>query len=161
MSLGRDIKKSNPFDALEQEAMLNLARTLDVLSGEMVTAVFKPAALSPAQYNVLRILRGAGEHLACNEIASRMIARDPDMTRLLDRLEKRKLVSRCRQQTDRRVVAVRITDAGLKLLADLDPKVLAAHRKQLGHMDERELKQLIALLEKARQREPQLQGNTL
>jgi DNA-binding MarR family transcriptional regulator len=152
MSLGREIKKVKPFDALEQEAMLNLARTCDVLAGEIATQVFKPAALSAAQYNVLRILRGAGEHLPCGEIANRMIARDPDMTRLLDRLEKRKLVSRCRQQTDRRVVAVRITDAGLKLLAELDPKLLAAHRAQLGHMDEAELKQLIALLEKARQR---------
>jgi DNA-binding MarR family transcriptional regulator len=76
------------------------------------------------------------------------------MTRLLDRLEKRKLVSRCRQQTDRRVVAVRITDAGLKLLAELDPLIIAAHRKQLSHMSEEELHQLIALLEKARQRAP-------
>ena len=157
MSLQREIKKSKPFDSLEQEAMLNLARTHDVLAGEIAVAVFKPSGLSPAQYNVLRILRGAGEHLACNEIASRMIARDPDMTRLLDRLEKRKLVSRCRQEADRRVVAVRITDAGLKLLAELDPKILAAHRKQLAHMNERELKQLIALLEKARQREHQEQ----
>src|SRR5688500_17638952 len=152
MCHARDIKKTKPFDALEQEAMLNLARTWDVLSGEMAAAVFKPARLSAAQYNVLRILRGAGEQLACGEIAGRMIARDPDMTRLLDRLEKRKLVSRCRQQTDRRVVAVRITDAGLELLAELDPQVMAAHRKQLGHMNEQELKQLIALLEKARER---------
>ncbi len=154
MSLGRDIKKSKPFDSLEQEAMLNLARTLDLLAGEMAIQVFKPAGLSAAQYNVLRILRGAGEHLACGEISGRLVARDPDMTRLLDRLEKRKLVSRCRQQNDRRVVAVRITDAGLKLLAELDPKVLAAHRAQLGHLSETELKQLIALLEKARERKP-------
>src|SRR6476660_4101581 len=125
MGLGRDIKKSKPFDSLEQEAMLNLARTWDILSGEIMTRVFKPAALSAAQYNVLRILRGAGEHLPCGEIASRMITRAPDMTRLLDRLEKRKLVSRCRQPNDRRVVAVRITDAGLRLLAGLDPLIVA------------------------------------
>jgi DNA-binding MarR family transcriptional regulator len=154
MSLGREIKKTKPFELLEQEAMLNLARTWDVLSGEMIANVFKPAGLSAAQYNVLRILRGAGEHLPCGEIANRMIARDPDMTRLLDRLEKRKLVSRCRQQSDRRVVAVRVTDAGLALLAELDPRLLAAHRAQLAHMDEQELHQLIALLEKARQRAP-------
>ena len=160
MSLGREIRKVKPFDAIEQEAMLNLARTCDVLAGEIATQVFKPAALSAAQYNVLRILRGAGEHLPCGEIANRMITRDPDMTRLLDRLEKRKLVSRCRQQTDRRVVAVRITDAGLKLLAELDPKLLAAHRAQLGHMDEAELRQLIALLEKARQRKQPDQQET-
>ena len=154
MSLAREIKKARPFDALEQEAMLNLARTWDVLSGEMMSQVFKPTGLSATQYNVLRILRGAGEHLPCGEIANRMIARDPDMTRLLDRLEKRKLVSRCRPQNDRRVVAVRITDAGLKLLAELDPLIIAAHRKQLSHMTESELHQLIALLEKARQRTP-------
>ena len=153
MTLGSEIKKTKPFDSLEQEAMLNLARTWDVLAGEMAVAVFKPAGLSAAQYNVLRILRGAGEHLACGEIAGRMIAREPDMTRLLDRLEQRNLVARCRQQSDRRVVAVRITDAGLALLAELDPKVVAAHRKQLGHMNKDELKQLIALLEKARGRD--------
>ncbi|MEA2733636.1 MAG: MarR family transcriptional regulator, organic hydroperoxide resistance regulator [Humisphaera sp.] len=152
MSLGRDIKKTKPFDALEQEAMLNLARTLDVLAGEMVAEVFKPAELSPTQYNVLRILRGASEPLACGEVADRMIAREPDMTRLLDRLEKRKLVARSRTKADRRVVSVRITDAGMKLLAELDPKVLAAHRRQLGHLGERDLKELIALLEKARER---------
>ena len=152
MPLAQEIKKARPFDALEQEALLNLARTWDVLSGEMAVGVFKPAGLSAAQYNVLRILRGAGEQLACGEIGSRMITREPDMTRLLDRLEKRHLVARCRQQDDRRVVAVRITEAGLKLLAELDAKIVAAHRKQLGHMSEKELKQLIALLEKARER---------
>ena len=152
MSLGREIKKSKPFDSVEQEAMLNLARTWDVLGGEIALEVFKPAGLSPAQYNVLRILRGAGAELACGEIASRMIAREPDMTRLLDRLEKRDLVSRCRQQADRRVVAVRVTDAGLRLLAELDPKLTEAHRRQLSHMSKDELKQLIALLEKARER---------
>jgi len=90
MSLGKEIKKVRPFDSLEQEAMLNIVRTADVLSGEM-TEQFKPSGLSGTQYNALRILRGAqqatGEGLACGEIGDRMITRDPDVTRLLDRLE--------------------------------------------------------------------------
>ena len=152
MTLAREIKKSKPFDAPEQEAFLNLARTCDVLAGEMAVNVFKPAGLTPAQYNVLRILRGAGGALACGEIGERMIAREPDMTRLIDRLETRGLVSRSREASDRRVVSVRISPAGLKALEALDPQVLAAHRKQLGHMSRKELEQLSALLEKARHR---------
>jgi DNA-binding MarR family transcriptional regulator len=150
MTLAREIKKAKPFDVPEQEAFLNLARTWDVLSGELAASVFKPAGLTPAQYNVLRILRGAGGALACGEIGARMIAREPDMTRLLDRLETRGLVARSREASDRRVVSVRITPAALKALEALDPQVLAAHRKQLGHMTKKELEQLIALLEKAR-----------
>src|SRR5215208_3992462 len=99
MSLGKDIKKSKPFDSLEQEAMLNLARTADLLQRDMAE-VMKPWNLSPTQYNVLRILRGAGEPLACGEVADRMISRDPDMTRLLDRLEKRGLITRSRSTSD-------------------------------------------------------------
>src|SRR5207245_5605327 len=101
------------FNSVEQEAMLNVIRTADVLGSE-VAAIFKPWNLSATQYNVLRILRGAGREqgLACGEIASRMITRDPDITRLLDRLEKRGLISRCRAQKDRRVVWARITEAG-------------------------------------------------
>jgi DNA-binding MarR family transcriptional regulator len=152
MSLAKEIKKARPFEDAEVEAYLNLARTWDVLAGELAVEVFKPAGLSPVQYNVLRILRGAGEPLACGEIGDRLIAREPDMTRLLDRMEKRGLVSRCRETADRRVVRVTITAAGQKLLREIDPKLLAAHRKQLSHMNARELKQLVALLEKARER---------
>ena len=154
MKLGDEIKKVKPFDSLEQEALLNLARTWDVVAAAF-DEMLKPSGLSGTQYNVLRILRGAhqsGEGLACGEIADRMITRDPDITRLLDRLEKRKLVSRCREKSDRRVVCVRITEAGLKLLAPLDDVVIEAHRRQLGHMGQDKLKQLIELLELARER---------
>jgi DNA-binding MarR family transcriptional regulator len=156
MKLGDEIGKSKPFDSLEQAAVLNVARTWDVLAAE-IDEVFKPSELSRTQYNVLRILRGAqrgggGEGLSCGEIADRMITRDPDITRLLDRLEKRRLVSRCRQKSDRRVVCVHITPAGLELLASLDDVVIEAHRKQLGHMGPEKLKQLIELLELARER---------
>ena len=160
MSLAKEIKKREPFDSLELEAMLNVIRTADVLSGEMEAEVFKPHGISPTQYNVLRILRGsgattgspAGAGLACGEIAARMVKRDPDITRLLDRLEKRGLIGRCREEKDRRVVCTRISNAGLKLLAELDPIVSAAHRKQLAHLGSEKLKQLIALLESARER---------
>ena len=151
VSLGKEIKKVRPFDSLEQEAFLNLLRTADVLAGDIAEA-FKPAGLSATQYNVLRILRGAlPGGLPCGEIASRMITRDPDITRLLDRLEKRGLVSRCREAKDRRVVSARISDAGVKLLKELDPIVAQAHRKQLNHLGADRLKQLIELLEAARE----------
>src|SRR5262249_33602719 len=118
-----------------------------------VADVLKPCGLSATQYNVLRILRGAGaEGLPCGEVAQRMITRDPDVTRLLDRMEKRKLISRCREKRDRRVVCARITPTGEKSLADLDPLVIEAHRKQLGHLTQDQLKLFIELLELARTR---------
>ncbi len=151
MALSDEIKKVRPFESLEQEAMLGLLRTADLLAGEM-NDVLKPSGLSTTQYNVLRILRGAGTGLPCGEIASRMITRDPDVTRLLDRMERRKLVSRCREKQDRRVVLTRITDAGQTLLSELDAIVADAHRKQLGHLTSLQLKQLIELLDLARSR---------
>jgi len=149
--LQREIGKLRPFDSLEQEAALNLHRTSDALAA-LEAETFKDADVSPTQYNVLRILRGAGEPMSCGDIAQRMITRDPDMTRLLDRLEKRGLVSRCRGTKDRRVVHAKITQAGLQLLATLDQPVIEMHRRQLGHLGEEKLKQLIALLEEARMR---------
>jgi DNA-binding MarR family transcriptional regulator len=152
MSLGREIKKVRPFESLEQEAMLNLLRTADVLAGQMGD-VLKPSGLSSTQYNVLRILRGAGaDGLPCGEVAGRMITRDPDVTRLLDRLEKRGLISRSRDGKDRRVVCARITNAGAKLLTELDPVVVEAHRRQLNHLGAAQLKRLIELLEAAREK---------
>jgi DNA-binding MarR family transcriptional regulator len=114
--------------------------------------VLKTEDLSGTQYNVLRILRGAPEGLPCGEIASRMITRDPDVTRLLDRLEKRGLISRCRETKDRRTVMTRIAPPGLKLLADLDEPIRDAHRKQLGHLGPKRLQTLAELLRLARGR---------
>jgi DNA-binding MarR family transcriptional regulator len=153
--LQQEILKERPFDALEQEAYLNVIRTADVLLRD-TAEVLKPAGLSTVQYNVLRILRGMkctggpSTGLACREVAERMITRDPDMTRLLDRLEKRGLISRSREEKDRRVVRTCITEAGLELLASLDDAVLASHRKQLRHLGDDRLRQLIELLEDAR-----------
>src|SRR5256885_12171095 len=118
----------------EEAAFLDLLRTCDLLS-RGPAQVLKIEDLSATQYNVLRILRGAPEGLPCGEIGSRMITRDPDITRLLDRLEKRELISRCRETKDRRMVMARITPEGLKLLARLDAPVQESHRKQLGTWD--------------------------
>jgi len=136
---------------LEEAVFLDLLRTTDILSRSLVQ-VLKTADLSATQYNVLRILRGAPEGLACGEIASRMITRDPDVTRLLDRLERRSLISRRRETSDRRTVMARITPEGLKLLAQLDEPVQAAHRQQLGHLGREQLRSLTELLRISRSR---------
>ena len=129
---------------------LDLLRTSDVLSRRLAY-ILKNEDLSSNQYNVLRILRGAPEGLACGEIGSRMISRDPDITRLLDRLEKRGLISRCRETKDRRTVLTRISSEGLKLLARLDEPVQQAHREQLGHLGRERLKALAELLRDSRE----------
>jgi DNA-binding MarR family transcriptional regulator len=133
----------------EEAVFLELLRTTDMLTRRLVT-VLKGDDLSSNQYNVLRILRGSPEGLPCGEIASRMITRDPDITRLLDRLEKRNLISRCRETKDRRMVMARITAEGLKLLSRLDEPVQEAHRKQLGHLGRGRLRALAELLQAAR-----------
>jgi MarR family transcriptional regulator, organic hydroperoxide resistance regulator len=146
----RELKQSKPFPTLETEAILNLQKTLDVVEHEF-EEVLKPSAVSRAQYNVLRILRGAEPvGLKCSEISERMVSRDPDITRLLDRLDKRGLISRIREERDRRVVRTRITAAGLELLATLDVPVESAGRRALGHLGPKRLAQLIELLEAAR-----------
>jgi DNA-binding MarR family transcriptional regulator len=134
----------------EEVAFIDLLRTCDLLS-RGPSQVLKGEDLSPTQYNVLRILRGSPEGLPCGEIAVRMITRDPDITRLLDRLEKRGLISRCRETKDRRMVMARITSQGLNLLARLDEPVEEAHRSQLGHMGKERLRELAELLEGARE----------
>lgn len=152
--LKKEIKQTRPFASVEAEAFLNILRTHEALM-EGLAELLKGVGLSPTQYNVLRILRGAGANccasgLPCREVASRMVTRDPDMTRLLDRLEARGLIMRERQTTDRRVIHVAITDAGRSLLEEIDPQVLALHKRQLHQMTKAELETLIDLLEKVR-----------
>jgi DNA-binding MarR family transcriptional regulator len=143
-------KKPRAFDPCAEElAYLDLLRTSDLLA-RPVAAILKSADLSSTQYNVLRILRGSPEGLPCGEIAGRMITRDPDITRLLDRLEKRALISRERATYDRRTVVTQITPAGLALLATLDKPVREAHRHQLSHLGPARLRQLSRLLRLAR-----------
>jgi DNA-binding MarR family transcriptional regulator len=147
-----EFMQQKPFKSLEQEALLNVLRTADTLM-QGIAAVLKPFKLSHSQYNVLRILRGAGaEGLACREIGERMITRDPDITRLLDRLERRGLVARTRDEKDRRVVMVRITPEGLRILAQLDAPIEEVDRRQLKHIGEQRLRMLINLLELAREK---------
>ncbi len=134
---------------LEEAAYLDLLRTTDMLS-RRPAQVLKSEDLSSTQYNVLRILRGAPEWLTCGEVASRMITRDPDITRLLDRLEKRGLISRCREAKDRRMVLTRITPEGLAVLARLDQPMQEAHRRQFGHLGRERLRALAELLSACR-----------
>jgi DNA-binding MarR family transcriptional regulator len=135
----------------EELAFIDLLRTCDLLS-RGPAQVLKGEDLSSTQYNVLRILRGSPDGLPCGEIAIRMITRDPDITRLLDRLEKRGVISRCRETKDRRMVMARITPEGLKLLARLDEPVEESHRSQLGHMGKERLRALAELLGGAREK---------
>ena len=134
--------------ALEEQVFIALAITTDQLSRRL-EPVLKAAEISPTQYNVLRILRGAPEGLTCSEVGNRMISRDPDITRLMDRLETRGLVSRCRNSKDRRMVLTRITEAGASLLAQLDGPVLETHRLLLGHLGPEKLRALKSLLQEA------------
>jgi DNA-binding MarR family transcriptional regulator len=158
------VKSHQARPKLEQEVFLALQKSADVLMAEL-SELLKPHGVSTTQYNVLRILRGAGAvraagekpgvpapGLACGEIASRMLTRDPDMTRLLDRLEQRKLVERQRDAADRRMVTARISPAGLHLLDALDDPVLELHRRQLAHLGRRRLGELLELLATVRDR---------
>ncbi len=148
-TLQDEIKKRNAFESPEQEAFLNLARTTDRLGAEF-SKLFKAHGISDSQYNALRILRGAGEPLPCLEVAGRMIAQVPDITRLVDRLEAAGLVERARTQEDRRVVLIAITPRGLNLLGKLDQPIMALHRKQFRHLTRDEIAELNRLLVKAR-----------
>ena len=129
----------------EEAAYLDLVRTTETLSRPLVQ-LLKTEDLSPAQYNILRILRGCSDGLTCGEIGSRMITRDPDITRLLDRLEKRQLIFRSRESKDRRVVLSRIAPEGLTLLGRLDQPVRDMHRRLLGHLGAGRLRALAELL---------------
>ena len=139
----------------EGAVFISLLRTAASLSLE-AEQLLKTHGLYPEQYNVLRILRGAEPAgCACREIGERMISRDPDMTRLLDRLEGRGLLTRARQKDDRRVVKTRITPAGLEILVRLDRPVRELHKRQFRHMSAGRLKALAGMLEEARARAPE------
>ncbi|MGC1485205.1 MAG: MarR family transcriptional regulator [Candidatus Acidiferrum sp.] len=141
-----------PALPLEDRIFISLQKTADFLGLE-AEQLFKPQGLTGTQYNVLRILRGAEpEGLPCSGIGDRMISHDPDMTRLLDRMEKRGLITRARQTIDRRVVKTRITPAGLALLKNLDQPVRELHKRQFRHIPAARLRTLAELLEEVRSR---------
>lgn len=143
-------EQARHFDSLEQEAFLNLWRTYDRLH-VLEEELFGQYELTPQQYNALRLLRGeAGKKLPTLALAARLVSRAPDITRLLDKLEERGLIERERPADNRRMVLIGLTAAGRALLADLDQQVRACHVRQLGHVSEEQLNQLIALLKGAR-----------
>jgi len=138
------------FKSLEEEAHLSIQRTAALLEHTFETAL-KPHRITATQYNVLRILKGSEPDGLCrSEIGQRLVRQVPDVTRLLDRLEDAKLISRQRGGQDRRYVTTRITKTGLKLLQQVDGQICAIHREQLGHLNERQLRGLISLLEAVR-----------
>ena len=147
-----EVRQVKPFASREDEVYVSIVRTAASLM-RRETELLKAYDLTPPQYNVLRILRGAGRSgLICREIGERMVTYDPDVTKLLDRLETRSLVTRERQQQDRRVIVVHISKEGLKLLKEIDRPILALTRKLLGHLGSRRLAALNELLETARER---------
>jgi DNA-binding MarR family transcriptional regulator len=138
------------FDSLEQETFLNLWRTYDRLH-ILEEELFGRYELTPQQYNALRVLRGEGDRkLATLDLASRLVSRAPDITRLLDKLEDRKLIERERPADNRRMVLIGLTPQGRELLVDLDIQVRDCHARQLGHLSEDQRRKLIELLEAAR-----------
>ena len=146
-----ELKQSKPFSSRQEEAFIAILRTADKLQIQLVD-LLKPHGLTPTQFNALRILRGAGEAgLPCSEIGERMINHDPDITRLLDRLEQRGLVQRRRDQKDRRVHLARITRDGLEILKNLDQPVEEFHHRSMPKVGEASLKSLIRQLDNVRQ----------
>lgn len=153
--LQREIKTTRPFDQPEAEAILNILRTRAVLM-EGLNRFFRKYGLTNAQFNILRILRGAGDPgLACQEISSRMVTPVPDVTRLVDRLVAAKHVTRRRSEGDRRVVYVRITPRGLALLAKMDKPLLDIQQELIGHMSRKDLDEINRLMAAARKADVQ------
>jgi MarR family transcriptional regulator, organic hydroperoxide resistance regulator len=150
--LKTELKQRKPFRGVRHEAHLSILKTAAELEHAMESAV-KPHGITATQYNVLRILRGAGPGGLCrHEIGTRMLRRVPDVTRLLDRMEDLSLVVREREGRDRRFVTTRVTDAGLTMLATLDPVVDRLTDAQVGHLSEARLRTLVDLLGRVRER---------
>jgi len=145
-----EIAQELPFASVEEEALLNVMRTADCLNRAFQRAT-RDWGVTSTQYNVLRILRGAQPHgLTCSAIGDRMIAAEPDITRLLSRLKTLKFVRQHRDPHDRRVVWTKISESGLELLRQMDPVIEKAPRELLGHLSGDELAEFIRLLELAR-----------
>ncbi len=149
-NLQHELKKKRPFESPEEEAVLNVVRTSDRLQLRLAR-LMRGHGVTPAQYNVLRILRGEGRPLPILEVASRTVAVVPGITGLIDRLERAGLVNRLRCDRDRRVIYVALTGRGAETLAALDGPLLALHEELLRHLSRAEVKELVRLLEKVRE----------
>ena len=150
--LQNELRQTKPFRSLEEEVILSIARTGEFLATAL-SGVLKAFDLTMTQYNVLRILRGAGsDGLSCSEISERMVTKESDVTRLLDRVEARGYISRERPATNRRLVITRITKDGLDVLAELDGPVDRMNRELVEHLGEKKLNSLNELLEAIRDR---------
>lgn len=146
-----NVQQSMPLASLQHEAQLSIYRTY-VAINDAIDGLFEPHDITTTQYNVLRILRGAEPAGLCrNELRDRMINRMPDVTRLLDRMEKASLIVRERQTEDRRMVRTRIAEAGTRILAALDDQMIQEQHRQFHDLDETELGTLIGLLGRVRQ----------
>ena len=152
-TLRDELRQRKPFVSLEHEAHLSVIRTAALLEGAF-EQLLKPHGISGAQYNVLRILRGAEPDGLCrNEVRDRMVTRMPDVTRLLDRMEEAGLVTRERSDEDRRLVRTRLTKAGQRLVDSLDEAAAARHAEEFRHLDRAQLRTLVDLLELVRRGE--------
>jgi len=150
-ALRDELRQKKPFTSLHQEAFLSLSRTEAVLTGAL-ERMLEPHGVTLTQYNVLRILRGAGPAGLCrNEIGERLITLTPDVTRLLDRMEKAGLISRVRGEHDRRLVHTRLTEQGRALVDSLDEPIAREHERRLGHLSREQLQALVDLLAAARE----------
>ncbi len=153
MGLAQELRKRQPFASAREEAYLNVLRTAEHLSGAF-DALFKSRGLSQPQYNALRILRGHAEPIPSGTVAAEMVNRQPDITRLLDRLAGRGLVTRGRSARDGRIVLAQLTRDGERLADELSGPVDELHRRMLGHLPDEELRKVSRLLEAARRAEP-------
>lgn len=151
LGIGREIRQTQPFASLQQQVVVNLMRTCRTVEESWAQHLKRIEGISTSQYNILRILRGARPGaLRISEISERMIDRDPDVTRLVDRLIRKGLVRRERGEEDRRVVLVEITAAGLALLARLDQPVVEYARAVMAGLTQKRLRALNALLDQVR-----------
>lgn len=140
--LQAELKQTKPFPNLTSEALLSVLRTAALLE-HLQNETLRPCGITPLQYNVLRILRGAGPHGLCGrEIAERVVSKVPDVSRLVDRMEGMKLLRRERDADDRRHVTARITPKGLRMLDEATPRLEAAVRR-FGRLDDEQLQQVI------------------
>jgi DNA-binding MarR family transcriptional regulator len=133
-ALHEELKQTRPYLDIEEEAHVAIARTAALLD-RAIAQMLRPHGLTPTQYNVLRILRGAGSEGLCrHELGDRLVTPVPDVTRLLDRMEELELIARQRSASDRRLVGTFITPKGLALVGQLDNDVREWHRRRLAHL---------------------------